>query len=340
MIERLKNSLRPFLPRNIGFTLKSMTEKPSIHAKVFSSNPAVVCLARESRTAVLHDELKDQRLILLYIFFRTVKPENVVSISPRVREKLKQHPNHRVVMLCNELPTVDLFRAEGVEAIFCNHNCMVNENFFTIDESAVKKYDAIYNASLGPYKRHLLAAKIKSLALITYRYGGTHQAGYEKEVRRALAHATWLVDARKDAQKASSADVARHLNQSRVGLCLSQMEGAMFASIEYLLCGLPVVTTRNTGGRDVFFDPEYVETVDDDPDAVNQGVQKLIARAPAASFIRARTLQKMEEHRQRLRDLLKDEVPQIEIPWPPGTHGPVTYRTLQALGRTLRRPSL
>jgi glycosyltransferase involved in cell wall biosynthesis len=190
---------------------------------------------------------------------------------------------------------------------------------------------------MAPYKRHQLAAKIESLALITYRYGGTHQSDHEREIRSLLAHAAWVVDAQTDGQKATAADVARHYNQSRVGLCLSAVEGAMFASIEYLLCGLPVVTTRSTGGRDAFFDPDYVETVDDDPEAVRQGVANLIARAPGAASIRACTLEKMEEHRQRLRDLLKDTVPQLEIPWPPGSHGPLTYRDLRELGKKLRQ---
>jgi glycosyltransferase involved in cell wall biosynthesis len=336
MLKRLQKAFRPYHPRNLRRTLLTRKEKESVHSHVFSSKPAVVYLARERFSGVIHQEMPDNRLILLYLFFRTVSPESVLVISPRVREDLKRHPKHRAVMLCNEPATVDLFREQGVEAIFCNHNCCVNENCFAIDEAAEKKYDAIYNAAMAPYKRHLLAAKTSSLALITYRYGGTHESDYEKEVRIALAHGTWLVDAQKDDEKASAAQVAAYYNQARVGLCLSEAEGAMFASIEYLLCGLPVVTTRNTGGRDVFFDPEYVEVVDDTPEAVSQGVSDLIARAPSASTIRAKTLQKMEEHRQRLRELLQDEVPQLEIPWPPGTHGPLTFRNLRTLGRTLR----
>jgi glycosyltransferase involved in cell wall biosynthesis len=314
-----------------------MKEKGFAHSHVFSSNPAVVYLTWGSDRAVIHGEMANCRLTLLYLFAWAITPEEIVTISQQVRKSLKRYKKHRVVMLCNELFMIDLFRAQGVEAIFYSSNCCVNENYFTIDENAVKKYDAIYNAAMAPYKRHLLAAKIQSLALITYRYGGTHQSDYENEVQAALAHAVWLVDAHKDSQKASAADVARYYNQTRVGLCLSESEGAMFASIEYLLCGLPVVTTRNSGGRDVFFDPEYVETVDDDPEAVNQGVLNLIARAPSASSIRARTLHKIEEHRQRLRELLQDDVPQLEIPWQPGTHGPLTYHNLRNLGRTLRQ---
>jgi hypothetical protein len=340
MFENLKNTLRPYLPRNIKRTLLARTENRSGHAHIFSSNPAVVLLTRQEYSGVIHDEMPDCRLTLLYLFYWTVNPGDIAPMATRIRGNLKQHPKHRVVMLCNELATIDLFRAQGVEAIFCNHNCFVNESHFTIDESQEKKYDAIYNAAMALYKRHLLAAKVRSLALITYRYGGTHDSEYEKQVRAALAHAAWLVDAHKDSEKASWTQVARYNNQSRVGLCLSAFEGAMYASIEYLLCGLPVVTTRSRGGRDVFFEPEYVETVEDDPDSVNQGIVNLIARAPSASFIRSRTIQKMEEHRQRLRDLLRDDLPQLEIPWPPGTHGLLSYRNLRDLGRTLRQASL
>jgi glycosyltransferase involved in cell wall biosynthesis len=111
----------------------------------------------------------------------------------------------------------------------------------------------------------------------------------------------------------------------------------MFASIEYLLCGLPVVTTRSIGGRDVFFDPAYVEWVEDDPEAVAQGVRNLIARAPEPEFIRARTLARMEEHRQRLRTFLKEVIPPFEAPWPPGSHGALDARDLRELGCELRQ---
>ena len=34
---------------------------------------------------------------------------------------------------------------------------------------------------------------------------------------------------------------------------MSSQEGAMYSSVEYLLCGLPIVSTKSTGGHDVFF---------------------------------------------------------------------------------------
>jgi len=337
MLNQLRDKLRPWLPRNIRHTLYQKRERQFAETYIGSSNPAVVFLTWMGFRTALHDEMKDRRLTVLYVFFFWMVPEDVVRMAGKIKKNRAQYPKHRVVMLCNEQFVVDIFCAEGVEAIFCNHNCLVNENYFTIDESAVKKYDAIYNATMSGYKRHPLAAKIDSLALITYRYAGTYAPEYEKEVRACLGHATWLVDAYEASQKASPAEVARYNNQCRAGLCLSAREGAMFASIEYLLCGLPVVTTRNIGGRDAFFEPAYVEWVEDDPEAVDQGLLRLLARAPAPADIRRRVIEKMEEHRQRLRDVLKDDAPNAVIPWQPGTIGPLTRRHLRELGRQLRR---
>jgi glycosyltransferase involved in cell wall biosynthesis len=78
----------------------------------------------------------------------------------------------------------------------------------------------------------------------------------------------------------------------------------MFASIEYLLAGLPIVSTPSYGGRDVFFDDEYVAIVEANAEAVKDGVEQMIARNLDPYEIRKATLRKMEEHRQRLVDLI------------------------------------
>ena len=338
MITTIKDRLRPYLPRNIRHTLREQKERQFAQTHIVSSSPAVVALTWGANSAALHEPMKDRSLTLLYVFFWAVPSEGLGELAQSARQMLRKYPKHRIVMLCNEEFMVDRLRAEGVEAIFCNHNCLINEANFNVDETAVKKYDAIYNATMASYKRHELAAKIQSIALITYRWAGTYRPEYEPKIREYLSHAAWVVDAHKDTEKATPAQVAAFYNQSRVGLCLSASEGAMFASIEYLLCGLPIVTTRNSGGRDAFFDPDYTEWVEDDPAAVAQGVANVIARAPAAAEIRRRTLAKMEEHRQRLRDAVKDEVPNLKVPWQPGkTIGPLTRRNLRELGLMLRK---
>jgi glycosyltransferase involved in cell wall biosynthesis len=73
----------------------------------------------------------------------------------------------------------------------------------------------------------------------------------------------------------------------------------MYASIEYLLCGLPVVSTRNTGGRDQYFDDLYCRTVEADPEAIAAAVEELAAQNFDPHLIRARTMAKIEAGREK-----------------------------------------
>jgi glycosyltransferase involved in cell wall biosynthesis len=78
----------------------------------------------------------------------------------------------------------------------------------------------------------------------------------------------------------------------------------MFASVEYLLAGLAVVTTPAQGGRHIYFEDAYCLTVPPDARAVAEAVAALASRAIPAAHIRAKTLQKMTAQRMRFLDLL------------------------------------
>jgi hypothetical protein len=336
MIRAIKARLRPFLPGNLPETIRQIKERGFNHCHVLSFRPAVIYLCWGRDDTALHEGLKNRKLILLYMFPGRTRAREVPGIARKIRKTLKHYTGHRIVLLCNELFTVDLFLAEDVEAIFCNQNCFVNEKVFTTNPSAVKLFDAVYNACMASYKRHALAQKVESLALMTYRYGGTYQSDYESSVRASLSHAKWVKDSYSDNDKVPVEEIVRFYHQCRVGLCLSEIEGAMFASIEYLLSGLPIVTTRSVGGRDVFYDPEYVLIVDDNAEAVSEGVKEMCARAPDPDVIRTKTLARMAEHRRWLRDFLRDEISEIELPWAPGSHGPMTFMSLKSVAQKCR----
>ena len=107
-----------------------------------------------------------------------------------------------------------------------------------------------------------LASDVDRLALITVL--GNEE--YYAEMRETLSHADWVnFDAGDKYEYLSQAQINHVLNRSKVGLILSAFEGNNKASIEYLLSGLPVVSTPSKGGRDVFFDPDYCAIVDSLP---------------------------------------------------------------------------
>jgi len=122
---------------------------------------------------------------------------------------------------------------------------------------------------------------------------------YFNKTKKLLTQAKWLNYINGNYKDFDSDEIANLLNRSRIGLCLSDVEGAMYASVEYMLCGLPVVSTKSIGGRDVFFDDKYVKIVDDNPEAVAKGVIEMIDRDIDPYYIRDKTIKKMKEERER-----------------------------------------
>lgn len=221
-----------------------------------------------------------------------------------------RYPRQDLVLLANNKRQMDAFAARQMKAIFFNQNALVDERLLVVSPDISRRFDAIYNARINPVKRHELATKVENLALITIVDGGTNMRLFE-ELVAILPNANWLnFEADQyslgDYRRIRQAQLSDYLNQSRCGLCLSRNEGAMFASIEYLLCGLPVVSTRSYGGRDEFYDEAYVAIVEDDPEAVASGVRDLVARRIPAEYIREKTLRKLEAHRVRLVDYILD----------------------------------
>ena len=217
----------------------------------------------------------------------------------------RSHPNHRMIFLANSEAEHRRLAARGLGAAWVSRNALVSPVTFRPLPDLAKRFDAVYDARVCPFKRHELAAGIASLALVTARDEKYHEEAYVRSVRARLPHAHWVNDPLSpDYRWLSGEEVNEAINAARVGLCLSAVEGAMIASNQYLLAGLPVVSTPSRGGRDEFFDPDYVRIVADDPDAVAGGVRELVSCPVPAEEIRRRTLERMASHEARLFELL------------------------------------
>jgi glycosyltransferase involved in cell wall biosynthesis len=237
-------------------------------------------------------------------------------------------PEHRLLFLCNSSAEAGLLETEGIPAVLCNRNLFVDEDVFCIDPAARKDFEAIYVAVISRYKRHALCRDLPSVALMYYDPHTRTRSGYFAELKETLPKAIFIneqyaqqrfarplhrraeplinrVLAQRRHVNLSPQHVAACINRARVGLCLSEEEGAMVASMEYLLCGVPVVTTASRGGRDYFFAPEFCTTVEPEPRAVERAVADLARSAPPAQTIRAATLEKVRRERLKLRDILQ-----------------------------------
>jgi glycosyltransferase involved in cell wall biosynthesis len=240
-----------------------------------------------------------------------------------------RHPRHQLIFLCSSPAEHDLLHHFGEAAIFLNKTCVTSEEVFRPLPDVPVEFDAIYNAQLVPWKRHELALDVPSCAFVFYRDPGgassreSAAALIARHARSAPRHVFInAMDEDGEPVRLAPADVNRHLNRASVGLCLSEVEGAMFASTEYMLAGLPVVSTPNRGGRDTYFDPDTCLTVPADPRSVAEAVAALKARAIPRARIRARVLKQLEHDRRRFLDLINSIHEEagsnlrLSMPWP------------------------
>lgn len=170
----------------------------------------------------------------------------------------------RFIILCNSHADYAIFADYGFKCHVVNQNCFLDYNLFKPNLSVAKEYDAVYVARLTPFKRHELASEVKNLALVSGDlHGGDSGAIIPPHIFRNSAQLT-------------PAEVQDVICKSRTGLILSEVEGACFASSEYLLCGIPVVSTFSHGGRDVWYNDYNSIQCNSTSKAVSDAVKKLV----------------------------------------------------------------
>jgi len=225
-------------------------------------------------------------------------------ITPRSLPKLfyyrwqSRRLGKKVHFMCNADESNRLLRRLRLPGDLASINCYINEQVFCIIPEK-KQYDAVYAARMVPYKRLHLAAKVNSLFVQTYGDCRTPDGAYdlhryEPRIKHCSFNRSWV----------SNGELVSIYNRARVGLSLSKVEGAMLASVEYMLCGLPQVSTGCRGGREQFFDDRYVAVVNATSEAVATGVKDLIARKVDPHFVRSETLKKIQIHRERMCDYI------------------------------------
>ncbi|HMP72681.1 MAG TPA: glycosyltransferase [Kiritimatiellia bacterium] len=196
-------------------------------------------------------------------------------------------PLQSIWVLGNTLHEVEAARSVGFSSSWVNHNAWLDERVFT-PRNLPRRHRAVMVCQLAPYKRIHLACNVRGLIIVCSALFHGHQP--------ESLHAFEDVKVTGGLSPQGVADI---INQSGVGLILSAEEGACRASSEYLLCGIPVVSTPSLGGRDVFYTPRNSRIVPPDPQAIAQAVDTFLADPPDPRAIREHHLHQSREFRQR-----------------------------------------
>jgi len=221
-----------------------MSNKPNINIKI---------LLKTDRTIVIfingwiHDATLFTKVEILFkeikLFYKDV---HVFLIPWWYRDgvdhyKLIEAHATTITMLANSIDEDIFYKRHKLNSIYCNQNCWLDASIFNI-MSKEKEYDLVINANNSEWKNHHLLTKINKkykTLFITYNTSNNDLQRYNP--------ACILNEIR-------TCRVVEELNKCRIGLALSTIEGSCYASTEYLLCGLPVISTKSVGGRQVWYD--------------------------------------------------------------------------------------
>ena len=201
--------------------------------------------------------------MLLQLGWSAEVPEVASELKSRLTEAKSAFPEARFIIFANAPCEVEIIK-DFCEVYLASHNAFLDPRRYPVATIGKRKFDALYIARITPFKRHELAVKIKNLHLI-----GSF-AEKEKEYFTAtiakFPHSVW-------SQKVPSFFIGRKICEAACGLALSAIEGAMFSCGEYSLCGVPVVNTKNLGGRDTLLPDFAVRYADDNADSVAENVE-------------------------------------------------------------------
>lgn len=201
--------------------------------------------------------------MLLQLGWSAELPEVACELKTRLAEAQHAFPECRFIVLANADKEVEIIR-NFAEVYLAQHNAFLDPRRYPMAKQCKKQYDALYIARITPFKRHQLATAIENLHLVG-SYSEKERAYFEATIKD-FSHAKWT-------QKVPSFFIGREIGKAACGLALSAVEGAMFSCGEYSLCGIPVVNTRNLGGRDTLLPDFAVKYAEDTQQSVAETVQ-------------------------------------------------------------------
>jgi hypothetical protein len=223
----------------------------------------------------------------------------------------KQLPNYQNIynkethiILANSLEEKEYYENNTeFNVVFGNHNAFIDENEYIIEDSP-KLYNMVINSTFHDYKRTYLARNIPNVVHIGYSQGSNmyipdygHLANFSNNSRNI-----------SDWKHLYPKEIVSIYNSSRIGGIFSHIEGACYSSSEYLLCGLPVLSTSSFGGRDIFYNNYNSVICNDDVDSVKNSFDMMMSNIDKYDKykIREEHIEKMDEIRNNLTYYVKD----------------------------------
>jgi hypothetical protein len=239
------------------------------------------------------DETKVNKSGLVFILISWYNSNKVTKI-------VNSNSDYNIVILANSREEEKIFKKKQIpNVLFCNHNAFINENKFDIiNKNTIRQYDMVIDSAFHEYKNVKMARGIKNILHIGY-------------FKKDKINETYIPDfgilpnfIDKMYKRLTKEEINNYYNQSLVGGIFSECEGACFASSQYLLAGLPVISINSVGGRDIWYNEDNSIICENTEDSICEALELAKQKLHTGEFNRVKIrnihLKQMDEHRNTI----------------------------------------
>ena len=142
-----------------------------------------------------------------------------------------------------------------------NHNAFIDETFYTIDYSQKVINDLFVSSQFLKCKNLNLLHNINNICGVGYYPGSGTIVPFPSTVKKILNFKNNVSRIKKNWEWVEPKENVKEINSSKIGGIFSTAEGACFSSSEYLLCGIPVLSCKCQGGREIWYNKIIVNYV-------------------------------------------------------------------------------
>jgi len=204
-------------------------------------------------------------------------------------KKVRSFSRKRLAHMCNSRKEQRNLGLLGRNAYFCHHNLFCDESKLVLGSSE-KEFDAIYIAQMAPFKRVELAGQVERLRIVAAN----------PPILKDKLEQFGVPNAQANQDRLNREEISAAIGGAHCGLALSAVEGGMLASAEYLLCGVPIVSTPSRGGRDAWYTERNHILCEPTIPGVSNAVRAAVAKDWDAAQIRSDAIARCREHREQL----------------------------------------
>jgi glycosyltransferase involved in cell wall biosynthesis len=204
------------------------------------------------------------------------------------------------------------------DVCLANQNAFIDETLYNIDYTQTVSYDLFVSSQFISCKNLHLLHDIDNVCGAGY-YGcpetSADHVPFPSSVKKVLNFEDGVDRVQKNCQWVSPKDIVKAINSSKIGGIFSTHEGACFSSSEYLLCGIPVLSCKAKGGREISYNEDNCELCDPDNSSIREALGRMLSKYDKGEYdreaIRNRHIELMGVHRKNLGDAILDVMKKI-----------------------------